>query len=323
MRARNITLKGVQFPAALDAALEMKEKKPEAAPTAEQESSLRERALLVRFSIGRWYGSGADEEVIAELRSAKNATGEIGCFTKRLMKREHLAEINKITAESRRYHKTMTLPWGEGTSRILNVEVFREYKERMTRFEADFNKAVDRFIAKYPLLVEAERGPQGLGDLWKASDYPSPEEMRSSFRFGLNVDVLPAVHDLRLHLSKEQAAEIRKEVEQRMHQSLIDAVGDIYERLREEISDAKAKLDDPDKNLQGRMFNTLQGIIGLLPKLNIAADPRLTALGREIQKELVSAPVETMREDATIRKATSDKAAKLLASIAALKGQLK
>lgn len=316
-KTKQVRLHGVSFPKQLNDALEMKEKQQPQHATAEQSSTLRERALLVRFSIGRWYGSGADEEIVGEIRAAKGATGEIGSFTKRLMKRQHLLEINQVTAESRRYHKQITMPWGDSGARILNVEAFREYKERMTTFESQFFAAVERFMQKYDQLVIAEK--QNLQGLWRASDYPSAEEMRANFRYGLSVDVLPDVHDLRLHLSKEQAEEIRADIEQRTQLMMSEALHDVYERLRGEIADAKEKLDDPDKRLQTKMFGALQGIVALLPKLNITADPKLTALGREIQKELSATNVESLRDDTTARKQASAKAANLLDKIAALK----
>lgn len=317
MRSKAKKLTGVQFPAALSGALEMKEK--QAAPTAMEEVTLRERALLVRFSIGRWYGSGSDEEVVNEIRAAKDATGEIGSFTKRLMKREHLAEINRVTAESRRYHKTLTLPWGESGQRILSVEAYREYKETMSKYEGEFFAAVERFMAKYDELVIAEK--KNLGELWKASDYPTPEAMREHFRYGLIVEVLPSTHDLRLQLSQAHADEIKREQEQRLHATLHHAVTDIYERLREEVAEAKAKLDDPDARLQGKMFGALSGVIALLPKLNIAHDPKLTALGRELQKELIALPVDEMRKSTTARQSASHKAQKMLDAINILKGK--
>lgn len=315
--SKKAKLSGIQTPAAL---AELERMTPEA-KSAEQEATLRERALLVRFSIGRWYGSGADEQVLSELREAKGATGEIGSFTKRLMKRAHLSAINGVTSESRRYHKMMTLPWGDSGARILSVEAYREYKEQMSKYEVSFFAAVDAFIEKYPALVAAEQ--ENLNDLWKESDYPSPEEMRQSFRFGLSIDILPNVQDMRVHLSSAHAEEIRVEIEKKVHASLVGAVGDIYERLREEVESAKEKLDSPDGRLQSKMFSALQGVVELLPKLNIAGDPRLTMLGRELQKELVALPVDTLRDDPVARKSASAKASKMLDAISALKGATK
>ncbi len=320
MNAKTKKLSGIMLPA-IDEALELEMKTKEqaqVAQTAEQESSLSERALLVRFSIGRWYGSGADEQVVNEIRNAKEATGEIGSFTKRLMKREHLAEINRVTSDARRYHKTMTLPWGESGQRVLSVEVYREYKEHMTKFEADFFKAVEAFVAKFPLLVEEEK--RNLRGLWRAEDYPSAEDIRGYFRFGLAIDTLPRTHDMRLKLSKEQAEEIRVEIEQRMHGQIVGAVSEVYDRIAEELRGAKERMDDADARLQGRMFDGLKEVLTLLPKLNILKDPRLTQLGRDLQKEMATVSVDALRDDPAVRKQTSAKAGKMLDAIAKLKG---
>lgn len=314
-------LSGMQFPAQLADALEMarKEEKAAQSPTAVAESTLRERALLVRFSIGRWYGSGADEEVVSEIRVAKNATGEIGSFTKRLMKREHLLEINRVTAKARQYHKLLTLPWGDGDTRILNVASFREYKEHMTKYEGEFFAAVDDFMKKYPELVQAEK--KNLGDLWRESDYPHPDRMRASFRFGLSVDILSDAKDMRINLSAEQAEEIRREIEQRMHEALAGTVSDVYARIAEQLDAIKERLDDPDTRLQTKLFEKLEQVITLLPRLNLANDPKLNKLGADIRRELIGTAVSSLRDSPSTRQQTSAKAAKMLAAIDALKGK--
>jgi hypothetical protein len=272
--------------------------------------------VLVRFSIGRWYGTGTDEQVVDELREAKQATGDIGTFTKRLMKRERLLEINRITNDSRRFHKVLTLPWGDNKDRLLCVDAYKEYKKRMSAYEREFFGAVDSFIEKYDAAVLDER--KRLGDLWRKDDYPTAEEMRARFRFGLTVDVLADTTDLRLQMSAEQAKEIKEGIEKRVHAEIKQAVGDIYTRLADEVTEIKGQLDDPDARLQGKMFNTIQEIVGLLPKLNIMRDPALTALGRDILKELTAVPASELKQPEE-RKKASAKAAGVLDMINRMK----
>ena len=307
---------GVQIPGALNAEVEMREKKAKGEPvaTALNESTLRERALLVRFTIGRWYGSGADEAVVHEIRSSKEATGEIGSFTKRMMKRERLAAINSVTTVARKYHKMMTLPWGDTGARLLSSDAFVEYKKRMTQYEQEFNVAVEEFLAGYEKFAEEEK--KNLGKLWKQTDYPSVDEMRMNFRYLVSVDILPDSSDIRVKLSKEQAEEIQHDVEQRMQESLRGAVGDIYARIREQIEDAQQKVDGghPRANL----FKGLQDLLVLLPQLNVTRDPNLTKLATEIQRDLLSVAPDDLKASATTRSATSKKAGALLAGIALL-----
>src|SRR5688500_17489287 len=70
---------------------------------------LQERALLARLSTSRWYGRMTDETITREAKEKHQASGDIGTFTKRLMKREYLADIDRVVNEARRYHKSMTL----------------------------------------------------------------------------------------------------------------------------------------------------------------------------------------------------------------------
>lgn len=309
--ARTQKLQGLNFPS-----IEMKEKKQPLGPaSALDEHSIRERALLVRFSIGRWYGAAADDAVVHDVRTRAEASGDIGSFTKRLMKRERLIDIARVTNDSRRYHKLQTMPWSDPW-RLLPVESFLDYKNKMTGYEQDFNLAVDAFFKKYKTFVEDEK--KTLGRLWKASDYPDENTLRARFRFGLAIDPLPDTNDLRIRLSKEQSEEIKREFEQRMRESLRGTVTDIYQRIGEQIEEAKGKLDSADSKLRTSMFDSLREILSLLPRLNILNDPNLNDLADSVRKDILIVPVSTLRDDPKARNSVSKKAAALLGSIAAL-----
>lgn len=303
-------LSGLNFPA-----VEMREKKPEGVTTALDESSIRERALLVRFSIGRWYGSRADEDVVQEIRVAKGATGEIGTFTKRVMKKERLLAINRVTNMARKYHKIMTMPWGDSGSRLLPVELFIDYKSKMSDYEQQFRVEVEKFFKEYARYVEEEK--KNLAGFWKASDYPAEATLRNNFRFGVQIDPLPDTNDLRIKLSKEQSAEIKREVEERLHESLSGTVADIYERIGEQIEKMKEKVDKTD-NLKATVFDPLREVLALLPRLNILRDPKITDLAMRVQKEILSNPVSSIKDSPKLRSDVSKKASAILTSIAAL-----
>jgi hypothetical protein len=295
--------------------------KAEQAPSAFAESSLRERALLVRFSVGRWYGSGVDHEVGAEVKQRAEATGEVGSFSKRMMRRDRLAGINRVTAEARRYHKALTMPWGDSGTRLLGVEAFRDYKERMSRYEHSFNQEVEAFLLRYPEHIEEEK--QVIGKLWKERDYPSVDALRERFRFGLVIEPLPDAADLRVALSKEQAEEIRGELERNMHASLVDAVKDIYARIAEKVTELRDKMNDPDLGLRKSVVEGLQEQLALVPKLNVLRDPNLERIAADIRRELCSIDIGAVKEAPKMRADVAKKADALLGVLGKMSSGMK
>lgn len=284
----------------------------------DQARSLHERAMLVRSTISRWYGSGADEEVVAELRAAKGATGDVGTFTKKYMTRDRLLSINRVTADARRYHKSMTLPWGDSGSRLLDVRSFFEYKRKMSAFERDFYIAVEKFLVDYPKAIQEQR--ERLGDLWRESDYPSVEAMRHRFRFSVLVEPLATSDDFRVALSKDESEELRREYEQEVRVRMKQAVQDVFERVGEAVQELQEKLADSNASIRRTSFDALRRLVASLPQLNsIVQDPKIAEFGNQIAKELLSVDAGSVKEDVAVRSETKRKADNILAALKPLR----
>lgn len=280
--------------------------------------SLHERAMLVRSTISRWYGTGVDEEVVAELREAKGATGEIGSFTKRYMTRDRLRKVNQVTAEARKYHKQMTLPWGDSGMRLLNVTQFFDYKRKMSAYERDFYLAVEEFLREYPAAIEAQR--ERLGGMWRESDYPSVEAMRHRFRFSVLVEPLPTSDDFRVKLSGDEAAEIKREYENEIRVRMKGAVKDVFERVQEAVQEVQEKLRDPNAGLRDSSFDALRKLVASLPQLNaVVQDPHVAQLGKEIAQGLLSVDPAVAKKDVAVRNTARQKADSILAALKPLR----
>lgn len=295
-----------------------KEAQKPAARSAEYEGALRERAMLVRFSVGRWYGTGADEEVVGELRQKHNSTGDIGTFTKRFMSRDRLAAINQVTNEARRFHKGKTLIWNDSGARVLPAQLFFDYKKEMTAYEMRFNAAVAEFLERYPEFVKEEK--KRLNGLFKERDYPSVDYLKARFRWDLAIEAIPSAEDFRIDLGAEEMQRIQHDIEQRVNAALHEAVREVYSTLFEQIEKLKGRLEDADAQVRGTLFENLKEQVMLLPKLNITNDPKLASLGDRIMKDLLAEDVGAVRDDQHVRKQVAKKADDILKSMASMIG---
>lgn len=296
-------------------------RKDGAAPPIDGSGSLRERALLVRFSIGRWYGTGADEQVTSEVKSAAGATGDVGTFTKRFMSKDKLAQINAITSEARKFYKSITLPWADGGYRLLGADAFFEFKREMLTFEARFGAAVDDFLSRYPQYVEQER--ERLGRLFKDDDYPPADVLRGRYRFSLAIDALPSAEDFRVNLGAEEVERIKAEIEQRVNESVQQATSDIWERMQDAVSGIKERVED--NIIRDTLLVPLKELVALMPKLNITNDARLAELAKRAAEELLDIDPEELRgkKAAPVRADVSKKADSLLKAMRSFTGPTK
>ena len=289
------------------------------------QGTLRERAMLVRFTVGRWYGVGADDQVTEEVRTKHSAVGEVGVFIKRFMSRSYLAKINAVTNDARRYSKAMTLPWGDGNTRLLASALYFEYKTAMTKYESEFTEAVNEFLKDYDGHIESMKTK--LNGLFKDDDYPNEQQLRERFRFDLQLAPIPSAEDFRVDLGAEEMARVRRDIEQEVEVSLKGASREVWDNLYNRIEKLRERLKSSDKQVRSVLFDHLREDLALLPKLNLTNDPQLTAVGLRIQKEILEGlDVGAMREDDAVRSEVAKKADGILASMGSFmgkKGELK
>lgn len=283
----------------------------------EIEGTLRERAMLVRFSVGRWYGTGADDEVTAKVKRDAEAVGDVGVFTKRFMSRDALAQINAVTNEARKYHKRVTLPWFEKV-RILSVDIFFDYKKEMTAYQMRFEQAVEKFLLEYEELKGKEK--QRLGKLYRESDYPSAAVLRKRFRYDLAIEPLPNADDFRVDVGREELERLRSEIEERVSESVHEATTDLWHRMYESVEHLREQLAKSEGAIRSSLFENIKEMVALLPKLNITRDPKLQAMSERVAKELLEVDVDAVRESAAVRSDVAKKADKILASMKSFVG---
>lgn len=280
-------------------------------------AKLQERAMLVRLAHGRWYGAAADEQVVAEVRDKANAKGDVGVFTKRLMERQHLAAINAVVNDARKYHRAMTLSWAD-PFRILSAELFMDYRATMAEYEAKFEKAVREFLMKFDDLKEQEK--KRLGKLYREADYPSREVLRSRFYVKLRFEPIPDADDFRVRLGGDDIKVVREQIEQEVASNLREATMEIWKRMQELVKKLSETLKDSDASVRGALFQNLKDIVSIMPKLNLTGDKKLEAITQRVQKELLAEDVEAVKDDDKLRASVAKKADDILDAMSSFIG---
>ena len=80
-----------------------------------------------------------------------------------------------------------------------------------------------------------------------------------------------------------------------------DAMRDLWRRLYEPVKHMAEKLADPEGKFKDTLVSNIREIAGLLTRLNVAEDPNLEELRKEVEAKLCGQAPETLRTDATIR----------------------
>jgi hypothetical protein len=189
----------------------------------------------------------------------------------------------------------LTLPWCDEGFRILPVDLHLQYMESIRVLRARFDQAVSEFLAAYDEAKDAAR--ESLGTLYREEDYPSSSRLRKSFDLQIRPQPLPAGHDWRIDLPADAVARIRQELEDRLEDAQRLGQADLYRRLAAVVSRMATTLSEPDKIFRDSLVGNIRDLCNLLPLLNIAADPGLDSLNRDIERRLASLDPGLLRID--------------------------
>lgn len=277
--------------------------------------SISSSAVLVELNVSTWGASKLDRDVADGVNRNNNASNDASKVYKNLAAGTSVVnDISKYAARIRLYHNEMTLPWSNKGARILPVASVLEYKQNMNNFRTQNQAMCNKLYAEYANLVR--NAQQNLGALYKASDYPDVEDIKSKYGFKLVFSPLPEAGDFRLDTANEDMAELRQEMaasyEADFQDRLAKAVREPWDRLHDELTALSSKLhdnegEDTKKRYHDSLLTNPQQLCSLLTKLNITGDPQLEAARRELERALVGVDIESIKEYGYVRSEVKSK----------------
>ena len=283
-----------------------------------QTANLSSRAMLVRLEITGWRGNRLDRQVTAEVETTKGASHDAGRWSTRLVPKSALFDINRAEAEARQTFWKFTLPWDDAGSRILPSTVYFEFSEAIRKCQVVFETAVAEFVAAYPgLMAEAE---VRLGDLYRAKDFPAPEQVARKFGWHVSSMPMPDHADFRVDLGAGETARVRQAMEADIAATLARSTRDLWDRLHLAVSRMAEKLADPKGIFRDSLVGNVQEVAAMLTKLNLTGDPELERMRAEVEGKLAGRRPAELRDNKRERAETAAAAQAIVAKMAAFMG---
>ena len=271
---------------------------------------LKERAMLVSLTIHQWNANKFDKEVTAQIEQANNAS-DAGRFSKRLVPKSALKDVQSAVTALREHHYKLTLAWGDKAERLLPTKLFSKYTDGLRTLKPAFEQAVDSFVNTYPsLIVEAK---SRLGNMHNVSDYPDVDEMRNCFKVVTNFEAITDSEDFRAQLDEQDIQRIRANIDEGFSARTRQATTALWARMHEVTQAMYDRLSDDKAIFRDSLIENPKTLVALIPSLNVTEDPVLTAAANELSKLLVSP--QSLRDQLNVRRATAKGALDLLQTI--------
>lgn len=262
-------------------------------------------AVIVSYSVSRWQNQRTDKKIGREIAEQHGVNSKVGRYQKVLIQSKLYDDIKDIEQEGRDFFYAITLPWQHGAS-IVNIAALDVLREKMSDLETRFDTAVDVFIAAWPTLIE--NAGETLGSLFRASDYPTANEVKAKFavRFG----VQPMIQDKHFDeiaelVGTEVAAELAGQLQQQQTEQWQTATRSVWQRLFDTLKHAERQLSFGER-IHDSVMGNLQELADLLPILNVTNDAELETRRKELNSILAMYSTESVKDKSERAKCASD-----------------
>lgn len=262
-------------------------------------------AMLVELSISCWTARKLDKRVSQEVDADKGARARAGNYQKNLLAGTHkLDNIVKFAANVRAWHLANTLPWSDNGLRLLPMDNFLRYKERLGEYEEEYNLLVESFLNEYPTLVDAAAFQ--LGDLFDRNEYPEVNDIAHKFRFQYVFSPVPTVGDFRIDINEQAKAELTDNFNRNFDSRIQGAMKEAWTRLHDCLTHVSERLGDVNegerKVFRDSLVGNAQELVDMLKVLNVTKDPDLERARQQLAQTFTGLEVKDLRESADIRK---------------------
>lgn len=258
-----------------------------------KKNRLSERAMLIHLRTSSWLGRTKDKKVTSEVCSAKNAGADAGSWWTYLVPKHAIRNVEAARMRCRNTHFKYTLPWLDGSIRILPSAMYMTYTTEMRKVIAEHEEAVRVFLKDYPGIVS--RAEKRLGKLKEGRRFPTVEEIKRKFQVFTDVMPVPEVSDFRCKLGNDELDDIRNNFETSYHDKLNDAMASVWNKLAEMIEKIEKKMKEPKGIFRNSLISNLKDFCELIPKMNLTNDNNLEQMRKEVIKKLANLNAPDLR----------------------------
>lgn len=277
--------------------------------------ALNDKAMLVRLSISQWYARVTDRKVTDEVAARYQLEERDDRYVKALVPPAAMRSLNSAIRELRAFHNANTLPWQDGSVRVLSTGNYFRYQQGMTERRQLFEHEVEHFVTNYPKWLEHARRTKK--ELFDESQYPTQAGLRQLFSVETVVLPFPNVDDFRVDVGKDEMQVLQQAAHQAVVDSMQQATKELLARLYDRVGLLHSALSDPEKIFRDGTFTSVLETAEVAESLNLAGDEQVTLAVAAIRQALQDVTPEILRLGTVRRGQVAERLAEI---ITALKG---
>ena len=276
---------------------------------------IQNQAVLVAVTITKWSNAKTDQDITQEVSLNKNAQDGMIRVRKNLIKSAVVKALSRIAGQIRNnVVNELTIPWGNGV-RLLPIELLDQFEREFEQHQDRWDENLRELGREYESSVS--QAAKVLGDAFKASDYPSKDEILAKYSLSKKIMPLPDANDLRVALPQAKLDSMKADIEADITSSLEGAMQKVHERVAETLAHLIDKLSDFGVDaktgkatgiFRDSTVTNLTDLASILPSLNLTGDPKLTEVSNALLTQLRDLDPEKIRNSESHRNDVVSKA---------------
>lgn len=295
--------------------------------------TFRNSMMLYRASLSVWTARKKDKEQSNKATVDAGAVdGSANVHKALLPESPELMAVQKWATSFRSWLYATTLVWDDHGGRVAMVEKHMDFMVEAGERIRVGDQLVEEFMAGYAQAIEQAKFT--LNGMFNASDYPTPDQVRRKFAFGIECEAVPDAADFRIveGLPAEEVERLVSEAAASVEARVKAAMDELYDRLYEVVAKMASTLtlygNKEIKKFNDTLISNITDLTALIPALNLTSDKHLTGLATEAAR-LATYDLRDLRSmpevrDAAIKEARAlamkfgrDSVADIYASVAA------
>ena len=284
-------------------------------------SILKKKAIMVRLTTKNLNRNKADKDLAKIVHDAKKV-GDPGSVrvSKSIFPKDRTDKYMKPSAECKNYFYEHTSPWDDRGWRLLAVDIFKPFTQKIKSLTTTYKSAVFDFVDAFEDAIEEMQSDAVLGEAFKRSDYEkwfnrdgsvNREELLKNFKLEVEFDTVTTGNDLAASITDFDREMIAQEIDAKATAKFAAAQADLAKRLHTVITNMHERLAVADQTFRDTLVGNIEDLCDLIPAMNLAGDPKLNALAEQAKANLCKWDPQTLRDDLDKRKETAEEAAKI------------
>jgi len=247
------------------------------------ETTLEKNFVLFRVSMKTLSTKRIDENVSKEIDKQKNGN-KAGKYYKLIIGEDFSDLITKIQGKIRTLVYQYTFPYFSSGFRILSLEQYKKFMEKLKTLEISLNENQEKFFREYENMRNDSIARQG--ELFNPLEFPSIETMKSKYNTFLEYEFaeIPK-NDFLVSLEQKEIEKLQETMNKQKEQAIENIVSDLWKNTKEILERLKEALDKDRKITDTTLEKALE-IADIINSYNIKENKELKNIADSLKKDL-------------------------------------